>query len=126
MIKGIVTVLACSLLIAALGIPLVLRKVPRNHIYGFRTKTTLRDDDTWFAANAFFGKGLMLAGAITAVSMVMLYYTPNLSPMAFLKVTIATLIVPQFIMMLFTVRFIRRLKSRPVEAVQEMEQKQDG
>jgi uncharacterized membrane protein len=126
MIKGIITILACSLLIAAMGIPLVFRKVPRNSLYGFRTKTTLRDDDTWYAANAFFGKGLILAGAITAVSMGVLYYTPNLAPDAFLKVTIATLVVPQFIMMLFTIRFIRKLKSPPGELEQDAEQKDNG
>ena len=112
MIKGLITILGCSVLMAVLAIPLILRKVPRNRIYGYRTRTTLRDDETWYETNAYFGRGLLIASFITIISMIVLYYTPDLSPVLFLKATIAALVAPQFVMMLFTMRFIRKLESQ--------------
>jgi len=112
MIKGLLTVLGCSVLMAILAVPLMLRKVPRNRVYGYRTKATLRDDDLWYEANAFFGRGLFLASIFTVASMLFLYFTPDLSPALFLKAIVATLVAPQLVMMLMTVRYIRKLESR--------------
>lgn len=39
--KGLITMLGCGLLLAVLAVPLVLRRVPRNIVYGFRTRATL-------------------------------------------------------------------------------------
>lgn len=119
MIKGLITILACSVLMAVVAIPLILKKVPRNRIYGYRTRTTLRDDHTWYEVNAYFGRGLLTASLITIISMIFLYYTPNLAPVVFLKITIATLVAPQLIMMLFTMKFIRKLESRRTDDEQK-------
>jgi uncharacterized membrane protein len=119
MIKGLITILGCSILMAVLAVPLILRKVPRNRIYGFRTRTTLHDDEMWYETNAYFGRGLLIASLITIVSMIVLYYTPDVSPVVFLKATIATLVAPQLLMMLFTMRFIRKLKSRRTDDEQK-------
>jgi uncharacterized membrane protein len=119
MVKGLITILACSVLMAVLAIPLILRKIPRNRIYGFRTRTTLRDDEMWYETNAYFGRGLLIASLITIVSMIVLYYTPDVSPVVFLKATIATLVAPQLIMMLFTMRFIRKLESQRTDDEQK-------
>jgi uncharacterized membrane protein len=119
MIKGLITILACSVLMAVLAVPLILRKVPRNGIYGFRTHTTLRDDEMWYVTNAYFGRGLFIASLITIISMIVLYYTPDVSPVVFLKATIATLVAPQLVMMLFTMRFIRKLESRRINDEQK-------
>ena len=45
-----------------LGIPLILRIVPPNYIYGFRIPKTLSDDGVWYAANYVAGWDLVLAG----------------------------------------------------------------
>jgi uncharacterized membrane protein len=50
-------------IIAVLSIPMILRKVPPNPIYGFRTASTLADSVVWYRANAFAGWALLI-GAI--------------------------------------------------------------
>ncbi len=112
MIDGLLTILGCSVLMAVLAVPLMLRKVPRNRIYGFRSKATLRDDRMWYEANAFFGRGLFAAGIVTAVSMLFLYAAPDLSPLVFFKAVAATPVAPQLVTMLLTVRFVRKLEAR--------------
>ena len=35
--KGVITVVACDVRFAVIAIPLALRRVPRNGVYGYRT-----------------------------------------------------------------------------------------
>ena len=57
--------LAC-LLVALLSVPLILRRVPRNAFYGFRTRKTLSSDAIWYPANVFAGQALVLASVAAA------------------------------------------------------------
>ena len=50
-----------------LGIPLILRIVPPNYIYGFRIHKTLSDDSVWYAANYVAWWDLVLAGVAQLV-----------------------------------------------------------
>jgi len=51
-----------GLLIAALSIPIMLRKIPPNLWYGLRTVETLRDENVWYEANARSGRGGVILG----------------------------------------------------------------
>jgi uncharacterized membrane protein len=53
--------------IFVLCIPLVLKLVPPNRLYGFRTRKTLSSPEIWYPANVFAGYALMLAAAVTAL-----------------------------------------------------------
>lgn len=60
-----------SLLIALVNIvislPLVLRRVPPNYFYGFRTRKTLSSPDIWYEANYIGGRGLIIASSIAVL-----------------------------------------------------------
>lgn len=47
-----------------LSIPLLLRWVPRNYVYGFRIAATLRSDAVWYEVNALFGRHALLLGLL--------------------------------------------------------------
>ena len=53
-----------GLLFIILSIPLILKKVPPNPIYGFRTKKTLSDKQIWYKANYYCGLQLFYVGLI--------------------------------------------------------------
>ena len=53
-------------IIAAASVPLMLKLVPPNGAYGFRTRQTLASPEVWFRANRFAGCALFIAAAITA------------------------------------------------------------
>ena len=108
--KGLVTVLVVDALFVVLSIPLILRKVPRNLVYGFRTCATLRDDFVWYEANAYFGRGLVVSGVLSAVAIVLLYEVDGVSQDLFFATTIAALAVPPLVTTLLTLRFARSLK----------------
>lgn len=56
-----------GLLLAGLSIPLILRRVPPNHFYGFRVPKTINNPDIWYEINAYAGQRLLVAGLIMAV-----------------------------------------------------------
>jgi len=69
---GQVVLLAIYLLTSAVlvgsGITLYQRKVGRNNWFGLRTNLTMRDDETWYAANQVAGRWLIITGIGTGLS----------------------------------------------------------
>ncbi len=51
-------------LLLVLAVPLMLRWVPRNRLYGFRVAATLRDDAVWYEVNASAGRQSVSLGAL--------------------------------------------------------------
>lgn len=61
---------ASGLLLIGLSVPLIRRRIPPNHWYGFRVRRTLGDPTAWYEANAYAGRSLLAAGiAIVAGSL---------------------------------------------------------
>ncbi len=54
-----------GVVLIALAIPMALRKVPPNPLYGLRVPATFRDDQVWYDANAAAGRDMMLLGGWT-------------------------------------------------------------
>ena len=57
--------LASSLLLVGVGLPLALRKVPPNGWYGFRAPITLRSRSAWYAGNAQLGWWMVAGGLLS-------------------------------------------------------------
>ena len=53
-----------GLLLVALAIPLMLRRVKPNDVYGLRVAATFADEWVWYEANALSGRDLMVLGVI--------------------------------------------------------------
>ena len=56
---------------------MIMGKVPPNHWYGFRVRRTLEDPDTWYPANVYAGKLLLVCGLVVLVATLIL---PRLMP----------------------------------------------
>lgn len=54
-----------SIISIVLAIPVILKKVPRNWFYGFRTPKTMSSDEVWYEANRIAGLGLLTVGVVT-------------------------------------------------------------
>src|SRR5437868_3782092 len=50
-------------LLSLLGIPLMLRRIPPNPLYGFRVPKSLSDARIWYEINAYSGAHLLWIGA---------------------------------------------------------------
>ena len=67
---------ACAVT-AVIAIPLILRRVPPNSLYGFRTPRTLADRDLWFRVNHFAGWALLIASMGSAALILLLPPPPT-------------------------------------------------
>jgi uncharacterized membrane protein len=66
-----------SLFAAAICIPLVLRKVPRNQWYGMRTPRTMNGSDAeWYETNRITGIAMVIGALISALGDVLLGLIP--------------------------------------------------
>ena len=108
----ILTLEGCALLFAVLAIPLWLRKVPRNIVYGYRTRKTLSDDAVWYDANANFGRNLFIASVISIVIVLILSRTHLFTPEVLIPVSLVSLVVPAAIAGIATAAYVRRLSAR--------------
>ncbi len=53
-----------ALLMIAVSLPMALRKVPPNGVYGFRTPKTMADARLWYDANQRAGINIIVAGVL--------------------------------------------------------------
>ena len=64
--RGTLGVPECAVL-AVLSLPLLLRWIPPNGLYGMRTRMTLANPETWYPANQFAGGAVLIASALSAL-----------------------------------------------------------
>ena len=57
-----------GMLLFAVGIPLVLKLVPPNPVYGVRTSKRFSNREVWYAANRSAGINMAIAGIAIAVA----------------------------------------------------------
>jgi uncharacterized membrane protein len=109
---GLVTILACDVLFAIIALPLMLRKVPPNPVYGFRTPTTLKNESIWYETNAYFGRGMLLSSVISALLIVVLHGVWTVPDERFLLASVGALVVPFFVATVAAFRFSRSMRDR--------------
>lgn len=67
-----------GLLITALSVPMILRRVKPNPWYGFRTAKTLADEGVWYKANTYSGRLLLGTGISSVALAVGLRFVPGI------------------------------------------------
>lgn len=63
-----------GLILIAVSIPLVLKKIPPNQWYGFRVPKTFSSDHIWYEANRIAGIDLCLAGGVVVGASIVLNF----------------------------------------------------
>ncbi len=81
---GILLYLIPALMIVV-GIPLILRLIPPNPLYGFRTEKAFSSPDIWYRLNRATGLVLVLSGLLAvALNLWVLHQLPDGQPRALL------------------------------------------
>ena len=66
MLITVVLLLVC-VVVAIVSVPLMMRLIPPNPIYGVRTRRTMAEPAVWFDVNAFGGAALLGAAGFAAI-----------------------------------------------------------
>jgi len=93
--------------IAVVSIPLILKMVPPNHLYGFRTPSTLANRPLWYRANTFAGWALLIA-AVASIALTVSADGGALPGVAFGAVTF---LLPLLIAVVVCFFYLRRITS---------------
>ena len=56
-----------GVLLAAVSLPLVLRRIPMNHFYGVRVAAAFTSDARWYDINAYGGRLFFVYGVLVAL-----------------------------------------------------------
>ena len=105
----LVVFLLSGMLMTGLGVPLILRWVGPNGIYGFRVRRTLADREVWFAANRYSGCWLTATGLMEMLIAGGLYRVAGLSAGAYALVCGGVTIAMVLAGLIASFRFLGRL-----------------
>lgn len=98
-----------GLLLCILSVPLILKKVKPNGLYGFRVKKTLENPDIWYAANCYSGKWLLVTGLITIMTSIVLACMPDLSIDDYTAAVLAVFSIAFAFSIMASVRYLNSL-----------------
>src|SRR5262249_33074635 len=104
---ALLIVVACDALFAVLAVPLMLRKVRPNVIYGYRTRATLGNESIWYEANAHFGARFLAGSVISGTAGLAPSFTHPAEQ--FVPLAVVPLVVPPLLAAVATASFVRRL-----------------
>jgi uncharacterized membrane protein len=99
-------------LLILLSIPLVLRKIPPNPIYGFRVRWTMEDPELWYSVNAFAGKWLSVVGIFSILGAVGLSLIPGIPLILYAFVCLAIFVFTFTLALVQSARFLRMQDSQ--------------
>lgn len=106
--KGLITLIACYGLFILLAIPLMLKKIPPNPIYGYRTRALIKVPELWFEVNAYFGLCLLFSSLFMGAVSLFLFAWRGLSASLFLNLSIVLMLSPVAVSGILTSVFLRQ------------------
>ncbi|GIK64185.1 MAG: hypothetical protein BroJett018_19790 [Chloroflexota bacterium] len=96
-----------GLLLVALAIPLMQRRIKPNAWYGFRTPSTLRDPDLWYDANAYSGRLLLVYGAVIVITALLVALIPDITVDGYSSVMLIVTLLGIVILLILCWNFLR-------------------
>ncbi len=97
-----------GLVVSAISIPLIYRRIPPNGLYGFRVRKTLENPHIWYEANAYAGRRLFIFGLLVALASVGLYFL-NLSLDAYALSVLGVMTAVFAVVLAQCIRYLQRL-----------------
>jgi len=96
-----------AVVMLAASLPLILALVPRNRVYGIRTRKTLSDDRTWYSVNRF-GGGMILAASTFYLIVAAIFPYSGAALLAW-SLHLAAFVGPLLVSALIITRYARNL-----------------
>ena len=98
--------------IAVASIPMALKMVPPNRLYGFRTPSTLSNQALWYRANTFAGWALLIA-SVASIALNVGAHRGALSGVAY---GVVIFVLPLVIAVVASFIYLHRIKNERSDA----------
>ena len=98
------------------SVPLVLKLVPRNGVYGFRTRRTVESDEVWYPANRAAGIAMTVAAVVWHAAIMFLpevVDTPYLVNVVTVVIGVGALGVASMVSLLYLRRLLTSKEKKP-------------
>lgn len=100
--------LGISLLIIGLHLPLAMKRIRPNALYGFRVRATMRDERVWYLANAYFARMAIGIGIVTIALATLLRFT-TVPPAAYIAICVLVFFGGLILAIILTFRHIGQI-----------------
>jgi hypothetical protein len=97
-----------GILFFAVSLPLALRKVPMNDLYGFRLKAAFESPQRWFDINAYGGRQMATWAWLLVLCGVAGFFVPPQAADLYPVISIVIMAVVAGVPILMVLRWIRR------------------
>ena len=101
-----------NLVVIAGALPLAMRKVRPNPIYGIRSKDIQSDEKLWYAANAAAGRTLIVGGLLSLFFTVVFFFQRDMDAYSFLSAGALVFMVCMVVVLIVCVIRVRGIKKR--------------
>ncbi len=98
-----------GLILCIISLPMIMKKIKPNGLYGFRVKKTLENPDIWYAVNCYSGKWLLVTGSVTILAAIGLACLPSLSIDAYALGVLVIFTIAFAISIVASVRYMNML-----------------
>lgn len=98
-----------GVLLSILSIPMIVKIIKPNSLYGFRVKKTMENPDIWYAVNSYSGKWLLGTGLVIVAAAIGLTYVPSITLDAYAFGMLAVFVVAFAISLVASVRYLNSL-----------------
>jgi hypothetical protein len=98
-----------GLLLCVLSIPMILKIIKPNGLYGFRVKKTMENPDIWYAVNSYSGKWLLGTGLMIVAAAIGLSFVPSLTIDTYAYAMLAVFAISFAISLVASVRYMNSL-----------------
>jgi uncharacterized membrane protein len=98
-----------GLLLSALAIPMILKKIKPNGLYGFRVRKTMENPEIWYAVNAYSGKWLFGTGLVEIAAAIGLAFVPSLTLDVYAYGVLAVFAIAFAVSLIVSVRYMNSL-----------------
>ncbi|MEW6352325.1 MAG: SdpI family protein [Thermodesulfobacteriota bacterium] len=92
--KTCITMIGIGILVVLVSVPLILRKIKMNGVYGFRIGKAFESDENWYTINEFGGKALALWGVAIIVAGIVASLLEPASVLTFFNVCMLSVAIP--------------------------------
>ena len=98
-----------GLLLSVISVPMVMKKIKPNGLYGFRVRKTMENPDVWYAVNCYSGKWLLATGLVIVAAAIGLSFMPTLTIDAYALDVLAVFGTAFAISIVASVRYLNSL-----------------
>ena len=112
MITSLITIFIAGLILAALAIPLMNRKVKMNSWYGIRLPQTMDNETVWYEVNEKVGRYIFFFGLLICTLTILIYLYPIIDNIFSVFILLAVLVLGSILLIIISINYAKKISKQ--------------